>query len=195
MNYTVTPDVIEQLNESGPAWIVGEGEPKWGEYHTVPTPNGKGMQARDAEIAPPADFLAAVEPCAMCDPGDPGFLNVIDGSGNWAKDCPDCIFGKPRLNLMVDCVHGMTQSFAMSKGAICSKCRNTNSIHAATVTAVGDVLPIESNRTAKRDHAHIAVTDDGVTFVWRPGNSFHIITLPANAKPGMFALQVEKVPE
>jgi len=198
MNYTVTRDVIELLND-GPAWIVGEG-------HSFPTGQADHRCAvcgfpPEQHPAPPADFLAATEPCATCKGTAVLITDVLltDGSFWETKDCPDCHNGKPRLNMMVGCPECEFSDF------LCGQC-DDGLVHAATVTAVGKVVPI----IAWDDQKAVASLDEFIAIgsptdpTWRAhykrgddiGRSItRQITLPANANPGMFALQVEKVSE
>jgi len=218
MNITVTRDVIALLNESGNAWIVGEGkQPHVSDMLTleaacasVGIERGKTTHQMMCEYLaphPPADLVAATVPCATCE-GDGAAANVddlddVDVSSEYAyvaADCGECDgYGKPRIDLMVDCDGDHYQSTDLSDLGdwLCTKnCTPGRQVHAATVTAVGKVMPIvDSEYTSIHDQTSPRMVV-GHTSTWIvDGSDISDITRPANAKPGMYALQVEKVPE
>jgi len=207
MNITTTPDVIEQLDETGSAWIVGEGSPC-----ATPTscPRFTRQMCPHGGIHPPADLVAAAEPCATCD-GSGQDIQRGKSHGPDSKCSRGCHNGKPRLDLMVECLPFRPEGIWQ-----CNGCHRTypeyvngcvddhdsprkvvlvvpgnGEVHAATVTAVGEVVPIHHDEWGA-DHDYM--TPDG--FMFGPKVIKHgPYALPANAKPGMYALQVEKVPE
>jgi len=179
------PDVIERLNESGTAWIVGEGEACDGTQRVI-SGNKCRWPAPHAPHTPPADLVAAAEPCVTCW-GDGNVIGRHPQGGHITNlPCPArCHDGKPRISLMVKCD--------------CCDCSCGPPHHAATVTAVGDVVPIVecSGSNQYPDHPAILLIPAPVSAAMfydpTPGVPLHDVTLPANARPGMFALQVEKV--
>ena len=182
MKHTVDQETIEQLNESGSTWIVGEGK------LVLWSANGK-------EYIPLADLVVPAEPCARCD-GD-GF---IDAQSDYevSGDCLECHDGKPRLDLMVACPEcDKLMPLCGTQGMPTNPDCDNGLVHAATVTAVGKVVPIaEDNLSALLSRGPcVGRADNGDWYRFIPNEVPCRITLPANARPGMFALQVEKVPE
>jgi len=106
--------------------------------------NGRGYHDR-----PPEQVRRLNGPCSMCG-------GEYDEAFQWRdwqtveriQDCPDCHNGKPTFTLHQRCEHGMTQALAISRGAVCSKCRNNGVIDLGDGWIITDVLPRADNQYA-----------------------------------------------
>ena len=143
----------------------------------LPTPEFSGAEKSDL-----AKYIQADRPCDTCGGNWQDYLEPLDRDGNVVSPCLDCVNGRHTFTVEVQC----------GTWADCSPtCSGVNTLRVSI--SPGMVLPIVA-APARPDHRAIVQLQEphsGAVLFDPDQDAAPIITLPPDARPGMWAVLLD----
>lgn len=181
------PAVVAELRENRVAYYAVEGEPCSGDHCLC------------GQTFPPSEWVALAE--ATCEHQK---LREVDVVGAWddgrSSGCPDCVGGKPKHTLTVECSHAEGEPECDCQCPTCVSSDDDLWHGAVSVdVVVRDVLPVCDSKTWN-ERPYVAVVLDVKGRVWSFGpddehgdttDPIEITTLGPDLIPGMWVAVIE----